>query len=539
MAITNLNEYYASKGQALPSVSQRAGLASQAGISNYIGSAQQNAILLKSLNSPTPATNVNTTGIPTNTPAPTPAPVIPVGVVTSPQNQMPLPEKPTNTSNNALGAAAGAMLEQPKINTLGDVAGAVDIAQKNADMASKDYSTNILDLINQIGTAQSDANTQYNIQQLNTDQRTAKSKYDAIELQYRRQAEAETTNPALSSDQKTARLAEIDRKKSSQLADIAIDYNLKAGLYNDAKTLIADEVKAKLDTARLKVDYYKTIKEDYSGILDKLQTTQLNKLLKEEEQDFQVKQDKIKFQQQVQLKAMDIASEAQKKGVDLGLTYDQIKGIKNYNDLAKFSSTALATANGVPKDISKNIGESKTGQKVNATLGFSKSLKEYTALFKSYVDSGTLSTVDAQANLKTLRGNLDQAYSVANGQGAVQSGDRESYNKIIAGGLSFPKVTLTQLDTLAKNMDSTAKNDILFLNQTYGGYADKFFQPQIDEVTLVEEKAKYKGLSPEDVIVKYTVEHPDKKQIIDEMLKVEGVTMDMITQQLGLDKLIN
>mgnify|MGYP006921318437 CR=1 FL=1 len=43
---SNLNEYYASKGQTLPSVEERASVATQAGITGYVGSKEQNASLL-------------------------------------------------------------------------------------------------------------------------------------------------------------------------------------------------------------------------------------------------------------------------------------------------------------------------------------------------------------------------------------------------------------------------------------------------------------------------------------------------------------
>lgn len=56
MAITNLNQYYSSIGQTLPSVSQRQGVASQAGISNYTGTAEQNGTLLSYLQN-TPSQN--------------------------------------------------------------------------------------------------------------------------------------------------------------------------------------------------------------------------------------------------------------------------------------------------------------------------------------------------------------------------------------------------------------------------------------------------------------------------------------------------
>lgn len=51
---TNLNEYYTAKGQALPSVTERAGVAAEAGIQNYTGSAEQNATLLGHLTTKDP-----------------------------------------------------------------------------------------------------------------------------------------------------------------------------------------------------------------------------------------------------------------------------------------------------------------------------------------------------------------------------------------------------------------------------------------------------------------------------------------------------
>lgn len=59
MAITNLNQYYQSKGQSLPTVGARQGVATQAGISGYTGTTPQNDSLLKFLSSNPSATSQN------------------------------------------------------------------------------------------------------------------------------------------------------------------------------------------------------------------------------------------------------------------------------------------------------------------------------------------------------------------------------------------------------------------------------------------------------------------------------------------------
>lgn len=294
MAITNLNEYYTSKGQALPSVSQRAGLASQAGISNYTGTAQQNAQLLKNLTGSTPAVDVKTSSIatpPVNIP-----PTIPVGVATSTVTPISLPTTQVSTVSDTLSATAKQFLSQPIVNTSADFGNATAVAQQNSELANSNYETNVEKLINNLTNRPAELAQQYNIQQLGADQQTSKAKYDAIQLEYRRQKEAETTNPALSAEQKQARLSEIGRKESSQLADIAIDYSLKAGLYTQAKTLMDEQIQHELEPLKMKVEYYKTIKNDYSNVLDKTQNAQLNNIIKQEDRAFQEKQDKLKFE---------------------------------------------------------------------------------------------------------------------------------------------------------------------------------------------------------------------------------------------------
>lgn len=250
-------------------------------------------------------------------------------------------------------------------------------------------------------------------------------------------------------------LANLDRQKNSELADIAIQYKIQQGAYADANQIAEAKVKMQFEPLENQLNTLNNLYSLYQNDLSESEKMQAQAKIAEKEADLKFKRDKELLYVQAGIKAAQTRAEA----------------------------IADATASGVPSKVAKDIGESKVGQKVNSTIGFSKALNEYGALFKSYVDSGTLLSVEAQANLKTLRGNLDQTYSVANGQGAVQAGDRESYNKIIAGGVSFPQVTLKQIGTLSKNMDNSVKNDIQFLDQAYQGYATNFFKPQLETIT--------------------------------------------------------
>jgi len=108
MAISTLNEYYQSKGQALPSVSERQGIAAQAGIQNYTGSAQQNTQLLSNLM----GNQGNQTAVPNTT---IPAPVA-VGTTTP----MDLPNRPTpQEPTNLYTQAASIIANLPKTGVAG------------------------------------------------------------------------------------------------------------------------------------------------------------------------------------------------------------------------------------------------------------------------------------------------------------------------------------------------------------------------------------------------------------------------------------
>ncbi len=103
---SNLNEYYASKGQALPSVQQRQDVATQAGITGYVGSKEQNASLLGYLEK-TPNQSGN-------------------NVITSDNltQEKQIQVKPTMPDTSAVGVngAIGALVESTKNNITKDQA---------------------------------------------------------------------------------------------------------------------------------------------------------------------------------------------------------------------------------------------------------------------------------------------------------------------------------------------------------------------------------------------------------------------------------
>ena len=133
----------------------------------------------------------------------------------------------------------------------------------------------------------------------------------------------------MSADQKQARIGEIERKEASQKADIAIDYNLKAGLLSNAKELMQKQIALELEPMKLKVDYYKDNRDRFDKILDKTEMRQYDYIQKKEERAYQAAQ-----------KAADRIASLQMKAVENGVSWDQAKNIKSIGDYAKLNISA-------------------------------------------------------------------------------------------------------------------------------------------------------------------------------------------------------
>jgi hypothetical protein len=278
---TTLSQFYSDKGQALPSVSQRGSLAAQAGIQGYTGTAAQNNQLLNFIQT----SGTGQTG--TQNLQSIQPPVIPAATALGNTKPVQLPTAPQGTSATELGGASAGYLAMPTINSLNQLGSATQTANQNAQTAQNDYMAQFTGLLNQMQNRPGELEKQYQIQQLSQDAMKAKANYDSVELAYRRKKENLMNDASLTSDQKAAVIGDIDRKEASQKADIAIDYNLKAGLLSNAKELMNKQLELELEPMKMKVDFYKDNRDRFDKILDKTEMRQYDYIQKKEERAYQ------------------------------------------------------------------------------------------------------------------------------------------------------------------------------------------------------------------------------------------------------------
>lgn len=247
-------------------------------------------------------------------------PTIPAGVGLGNVKATGLPNTTNGTAASGLSGASAGYMAMPALSSAksmgSQLTSANNVANQNAQQGQQDYQSQVLGLINQMQNRPGELEQQYGIQQLSADALKAKANYDSVELGYRRQKEATMIDGALSADQKQARIGEIERKEASQKADIAIDYNLKAGLLSNAKELMQKQIALELEPMKLKVDYYKDNRDRFDKILDKTEMRQYDYIQKKEERAYQAAQ-----------KAADRKANLIEKAIDNGTYTSDMKNM--------------------------------------------------------------------------------------------------------------------------------------------------------------------------------------------------------------------
>lgn len=286
-------------------------------------------------------------------------PVISAGVGLGSVKQIDLPNTQTGTGASTLSGASAGYLAMPALNGVQNIgkqlSQANQVATQNANQGAVDYTTQFTNLLNQMQNRPGELEQQYGIQKLSADALGAKANYDSVELAYRRQKEATMTDGALSADQKQARIGEIERKEASQKADIAIDYNLKAGLLSNAKELMQKQLSLELEPLKMKADFYKDNRDRFDKILDKTEMRQYDYIQKKEERAYQAAQ-----------KAADRLNDLKMEALKQGASWDDVNRIKSLADFANISKTPLKIAqktfdikekiSGIDEMLSNNAG---------------------------------------------------------------------------------------------------------------------------------------------------------------------------------------
>ena len=276
---TNLSEYYASQGQALPSVSSRSGLAGKAGIEGYKGTAEQNTKLLGYLQSNGLGGNSTGSTLPNNVPS-TP-PTIPIETATTPQKGMGLPNKPQQSAPTDVYSGAAAYLA-----TLPQT-GVAGLDQTLAAMQNRPGQL-----------AQ-----QYDISNKQTKANELQKKLDVFNEGFRVEEEKVRTNGALGAEIANARINELERKRAFTAGTYAIEAAAAQNDFQGAQQLMNQQAQLELEPLKMRYDFFK-------DMYNRTEDQKFQRLMKAEDRAYQEKRDALNAENSAILMGMQNPGDA-------------------------------------------------------------------------------------------------------------------------------------------------------------------------------------------------------------------------------------
>ena len=358
MAISTLNEYYSSKGQALPSVSERQGMAAQAGIQNYTGTAQQNTQLLSSLMS----NQGNQTAVPNTT---IPAPVA-VGT-TTPVN---LPNRPTpQEPSNLYTQAAAIIASLPKTG----VAGIDQANQALAQLPGQLYEQQ------GIGAKQTAANE-------------AQTALKLFEEETRQKLERERTNAQLGAETLASRSYAIEKDRAFMAGTLAI----KAAAANQDFETAMSVMKTMSDMI---TEPLRQTRDFFKEMYMKTEDQRFQRAMKSSDQAFQR-----------EMKLLDVSSTMKTEAMKQGIPYDVLSKANTPDQVAK--ATIDYKKSLIPPGFEKVKSEN---------LGMAKLLVEYNNFIKDKTVL-ELKMPDNAAKKGNLISELSAEYKDAKKLGTLDAG---------------------------------------------------------------------------------------------------------------------
>lgn len=329
MATTTLSEFYSSQGKALPSVKDRGGVAAQAGIQGYTGTAAQNAQLLGFLSSNQGGSTPSTTGTPN-------IPTIPAQNVNSGTQPLPLPEKPQSQAPTDIYTSSVAYL-----NTI----------PKTGVKGLDEITTAMVERPGQL-------NQQFGLEEKRALAESTKNTLDAFNEEYRVKAEQLRVDNSKTAASKQISIEELERNRAFKAGSLAIEAAFRNNDFVGAQTLMNQQLQLELEPLKMR---YKFFEDMYNRTEDQ----KFQRAMKAEDRAYQAAREDLGM-------INDIKMQAFKDGK---IAIGDIAKIKTWEDLALYTGTTktdaleeFEAANKVATVDELIAGKGK-GQAVGARLG--------------------------------------------------------------------------------------------------------------------------------------------------------------------------
>lgn len=309
-------------------------------------------------------------------------------------------------------------------------------------------------------------------------------------LDFKREQEA-IQNETLTAAQKNARLADVSRKQAAQMADYEVARAALTGSLNAIQSIIDRKVQREFADEGRRIENLKFIYDQRKGDLTKAQDRQYQQMITREERAFNLA--KSKFEQVENAKAAAIQSIAGSNAPNS--VYEKIMKAKDIGEATKIAapysdaylkrqllssqiSEQKAKTEKAKKDLTEKPGinqetltkaiESKIGTKALATKNLIAQLQIVKDLYSQY--GARPRNPDQLAAVNAARENASLAIAEAFGQGAIQDGDRRSYEKLV--GTTFGIAPTAAIEQSISAQEQNYKNQTAVLESAYPGISN-------------------------------------------------------------------
>jgi hypothetical protein len=308
MATQSIVDYLNSSGKPSDFTS-RAGLATQYGIQNYAGTAEQNLGLLSKLQGATPSVNT-----PSNAINQTNVSSVPDASLLQGTNPVSVPNPITSSANNAAQGAMGATQGlNDSLQTL------IDEQNKKAEEAQKAVSTSqgkvqgLLDKLAGKGAAQAKAEEEAGLAGKKELYNNLSTEYQTRQLAYNSQYQSILNQPGITREQAAQQVDELSRQHGMVLTDLGIRQAIAGNQYNTAQQLVDHKIDIEFGDLKDQIELQTKFLDDNRENLSKAEQNKLQLSISANERKYEAETTKAKDLENTKLQVLE---EAHKNGAD-------------------------------------------------------------------------------------------------------------------------------------------------------------------------------------------------------------------------------
>ena len=461
---------------------------------------------------------------------------IPIDELGNTEDPLSLP--PETIPEDGLDSFITPTVDPAEQTAIDDLSGSV--ADTEADLVSALFDTQTQ------GARTAQAEQDAGIPQLSTELTEINNEITGTSLAFRRELERITEQTGLTAAQKNARLGDVGRKQSAQLADLEVIRAARSNTLTNAQSIIARKTELQFADEAKRVENLQFIYDNNKDQLTKLEDRQFQQLLTKENRAFEIAKGEYQNVEGIKMQLVGNAGsqsapnsvlkaimasgsveEAYKAAGSYGMSIaDRVNSMK----LSELMSTSKG--GNLTEKQRTSLSKDKNALKAGSLITVSKLMDLYSEKIKGF---GNTPSPEQRKEANTfLNQIISPAMSVAADQGAMT--DAEVKQKVddmgLKGMFKREKITFNAVDTIKEGINTQIDSTLNFVDSAMPGASDNFEVFNSWKVSQLEGDDKTQAIA-EQTISTFSDNGFSDDQIIEYYLPQENIESASILLEQG------